>query len=644
MRLLFFFTLMSSCAYGQMRDVHAGNKAISEWERRAHVRLMSREPGTAASNNFNVHHYRCEWEADPAVRYIKGKVTAGFIITQTTNSISLDLHNQLKVDSVKQRDNSIVFTQSNNVLNVQLTNTIYSGARDSISIYYKGVPPNTGFGSFIQDKHAGVPVIWTLSEPYGARDWWPCKNGLDDKADSVDVFITHPSAYKAASNGLLQSEMPLEGGSKTITHWKHRYPIATYGICLAVTNYNIFNRSVKIDDIDLPMVTYCYPENQSEFEAGTQNCLDAIQFFHEKLGAYPFIKEKYGHVQFGWGGGMEHQTSSFMVNTNELLVAHELAHQWFGNKITCGSWEEIWLNEGFATYMERLYNENKYPEFAIGERKAVVEQITSKADGSVMVIDTNNVSRIFDFRLSYNKGSFLLNMLRLKLGDDAFFTALRQYLEDPLLKYGYARTTDLQRHLESASGQSLKTFFDQWYRGEGYPSFHIQWSSVGSRAVQFKIRQSTSHPSVGFFDIPVELTFKNGVQSKKLRVEPTINNQVFIRDIGFMPDTVLVDEDCQIISKGNTSKRLSGGNTGDPYVEVFPNPIQQPFHIYLQNFKTEHVRIVLYGSDGRLVYARDVELINGAEFMEIPVQYLAKGRYILKIVSGDLMITKQLIK
>lgn len=643
MRLILFFLMLGLTAGAQMKGSWAKSSYIVDLEARRHRILMNRGPGTSASNNFNIHYYRCEWEVDPSIRYIKGKVTPGFITTESTKNISLDLDNQLKVDSIIHRNKKIGFNQVNNVLKIEFDQLINADVIDSVSIYYKGIPPNTGFGSFVLEQHVGVPVMWTLSEPYGARDWWPCKNGLDDKTDSIDIFITHPSGYKAASNGMLQSEIAVEGGTKTITHWKHRYPIVTYCICFAVTNYSVFNRSVKIDNVDLPMVTYCYPENQSAFEAGTQNCLDAISYFHKTLGPYPFIKEKYGHVQFGWDGGMEHQTASFISNTDETLTAHELSHQWFGNKITCASWEELWLNEGFATYLSRLYMEQKDPANAVANRRTVVEHITSEMDGSVKVNDTANINRLFDFRLTYNKGSFLLNMLRLKLGDNAFFGALRNYLENPALKYGFARNVDLQKHLEAASDQSLKKFFDQWYSGEGYPSYHIEWSSIGSGGVQFKVNQTTSHPSVGFFEVPLELTFKNNTQRKKILIDSKVNNEIFIRNIGFIPDTVLVDEAYQIISKGNTSKKIAAINTGKPAVEVYPNPIQNPVNVYLHDFTGNNATIRIYGSDGRMVYAKDIVLIDGAEFFQIPFNHLAKGRYIMKIVSGEVVITKQLI-
>jgi aminopeptidase N len=206
---------------------------IAANERPAHARVISTKTVTGSSTNFDVKYYRCEWEIDPALNFIKGKVTVYFVTASAANFISLDLMSNLITDSVKQKNTLLNFQHTNNILQINFTNAIAAGKLDSVSIFYEGVPPNTGFGSFIQTTHSGVPVIWTLSEPYGSRDWWPCKNGLDDKADSIDVFVTHPAQYKAASNGLLQSETL--SGTNITTHWKHRYPIATYLICLAVT-------------------------------------------------------------------------------------------------------------------------------------------------------------------------------------------------------------------------------------------------------------------------------------------------------------------------------------------------------------------------------------------------------------------------
>jgi hypothetical protein len=529
---------------------------IALMEQQGHQRIVARENATLASNNFDVKYYRCEWEVDPAIRYIKGNVTIYYVITAAADFIILDLMDPLVADSVKQNNAKLTKSQSNNTLTINFPGIVNPGTLDSVSIYYRGVPPNTGFGSFVQSTHAGIPVMWSLSEPYGSRDWWPCKNGLDDKADSIEVKITHPVGYKAASNGILQGETISAGGTKITAHWKHRYAIASYLICFAVTNYSVFNNTVQLSTGILPMQTYCYPESLSSFQTGTGNTLNAMQLYDTTFGPYPFMNEKYGHVQFGWGGGMEHQTSTFVTNIGESLCAHELGHQWFGDKITCGTWKDIWLNEGFATYLASLYMEKKYPANTISTRISEINTITSQPGGSVEVDDTTSVNRIFDSRLSYTKGSHLLYMLRWKLGDTVFFNALRNYQTDPAVIYGFARTADLKRNLEQTSGQNLTNFFNQWYSGQGYPTYNIQWANTGSGSVWIKMNQVTSHTSVSFFDLPVALQFKNATQSATVVVNNTSNGEIFIKPLGFVADAVIIDPDAWLISRNNTSTKL----------------------------------------------------------------------------------------
>jgi aminopeptidase N len=484
--------------------------------------------------------------------------------------------------------------------------------------------------------------MWSLSEPYGARDWWPCKNGLDDKADSIDVMVTHPSIYKAASNGLLQSEAAASGG-KTITHWKHRYPIASYLICFAVTNYSVFNNTVQLGNTTLPMQTHCYPESQAVFQANTPKVLEAMQLFHSRFGDYPFIKEKYGHVQFSWGGGMEHQTASFVVSTDENLMAHELGHQWFGDKVTTGSWVDLWLNEGFATHLAAMHMENKYPANIYTNRRNLINNITSVVNGSVKVVDTLNLGRLFNTRLTYNKGCYLVYMLRFVLGDAVFFKAINNYLKDPALAYGFARTADLKKHLEQESGKDLTKFFTQWYEGEGYPSWHVQWSQLGSSNVKIKMSQVTSHASVSFFEMPVALKFKNASQEKTVIVNNTFNNQDFVQQIGFVADTVLIDPEYWIISKNNTTEKTVISNTGEGIAEVYPNPVTSPLNIFLHDFSAPNAEIRIINSKGQLMYRTVLPLFNGTEFLQIPTRAWARGIYAVEIHAAGKKIVKQLI-
>ena len=650
MRLLFILCMLFGTAVSAQTTPEIFNPAgeIALFEKRAHQQISTTGSNNiitnALANNYDVKYYRCEWEVNPSVRFIKGKVTVYFLITTATNNIQLDLMSPLIVDSVKQRNTLLAKQHSNNIITINFPASLNAGVQDSITVFYQGIPPNTGFGSFVQDLHSGTPVMWSLSEPYGSRDWWPCKNGLDDKADSVDIIITAPAQYKAASNGLLQSETLVNGGTQKITYWKHRYPIAAYLVCFAVTNYTVFNNSVLLGGINLPMQTYCYPENLASFQAGTQNVLDALQLFHNNYGDYPFIKEKYGHVQFGWGGGMEHQTNSFVVSINEGLIVHELAHQWFGDKVTCASWEDIWLNEGFATYLTAFYMENKYPANSINARKNVINNITSASGGSVWVDDTTNVGRIFNGRLSYNKGSYLLYMLRWKLGDAVFLKALQQYQKDTKLAYGFANTDDLKRNLEQASGQNLTEFFKDWFKGQGYPTYNVQWSQIGANYVKIKMNQTTSHTSVDFFELPVALKFKNATQEKTIVVDNKTNGEIFIRNLGFIADTVLIDPEYWLVTKNNVSAKVPDAGAGQNTVQVFPNPVQDRFYIYMRNMASATANINLYNAAGQRVYTKAVNLLNGSEYLEIPSANLSRGVYFLRINAGDFKFVKKLIR
>lgn len=288
--------------------------------------------------------------------------------------------------------------------------------------------------------------------------------------------------------------------------------------------------------------------------------------------------------------------------------------------------------------------ENKYPLTARDNRKSEIENITSLPDGSVKVDDTTNVGRIFNGRLSYSKGSFLLNMLRIKIGDSAFFKGIRNYLEDSELKYRYALTSDLQRHLENTSGQSLSRFFQQWFEGQGYPSFHVQWGTIGSHNVKFKINQSTSHISVPFYEMTVPVTFKNATNEKTILIDNTINDEWFLKDIGFIPDTVIIDQDYQIISKDNSSEKIDFPNSGNADAVVYPNPINNAFTVYLHDFKTNEVNIVVYNSIGQTLFKNKFQLVNGAEYININSSKWPRGNYLLQVVAEDVNLTKSLIK
>jgi aminopeptidase N len=607
-------------------------ETIVESERKAAEAWLTSEMGSVASGNYNVHHYRCEWQVDPAVRYIRGKITTRFTMVQTDNSITFDKVNQLNVDSVLYHGNKIVFQQlPNNSLQVQFPAAINAGVRDSVSVFYQGDPAGGGFGAFYTGTHAGVPVMWTLSQPYGAKDWWPCKDGLDDKADSIDIHITHPSAYVASSNGMVVSQQPVNGN--TVTHFRHRYPIATYLVAIAVTNYVVNNDTVRVGNKSYPLISYAYPESAGNFFLFESYSKDAFRIFTQLFGEYPFAAEKYGHTQFHWGGGMEHQTNSFMVNTSPNLSAHELGHQWFGDKVTCGSWQHIWLNEGFATYLTALFLEYGYPSFHRGFLQSTMNSVTSQAGGSVFVTDTTSTGRIFDGRLSYNKGAYVVHMLRWVMGDSAFFRGLRNYLEDPALRYSFAKTPDLQRHLEQSSGKNLSIFFQKWVYGQGYPNYHADWYQAGgSPWVSVKLNQTTSHNSVEFYEMPVALEFRGGTQSATFVVDHRTSGQVFSVNPGFAVDTVIIDPKLWIVSRTKTSRKSAVELLPPNDLQLYPNPSPGDATLRLRNAAGNRLYVQLFNAAGQLLFSREMVTGAGADVqVNIPFTQYARGVYVLSV-------------
>jgi aminopeptidase N len=597
-----------------------------------------------SSSNFNIHYSKFIFKVNPAIRYLDAAVEIHFKTNISTDSIVLDLSFQLIVDSILHNGFKINFLQrANNTLVVYFNSLIFSNQNNGITIYYKGEPGNSGHGSFIQDTHNNIPIIWTLSEPYGSKDWFPCKNGLNDKIDSIDIVIIHPSIYNATSNGVLQSKQTI--ANQSISFFKHRYPIASYLIAIAVTNYTVQQINIPMGNYTLPYITNVYPESVEEFNKLLIPTINALQLFSKSFGEYPFYKEQYGITQFGWGGGMEHQTNSFLSAPDTNVMAHELAHQWFGNKLTCNSWQHIWLNEGFATFAANYFFEktdtSKFSNLLLTQLK----NITSLPDGAVFVNDTSNIGRIFSSRLSYDKAAYVLRMLRFTVGDSIFFETIRNYLNDTLLKYNFVTTNHFKQHIEAVANQDLSWFFNQWIYGEGFPSFNITWSKNNYNWVKIKVNQSTSHHSVPFYRTALPLTFKNNKTQKTIIVQCNTNNQIFWEYLGFEADTVLIDKDVHLISKNNTAAQLSFKKVSLNDVLFYPNPIKDNLFIKFLEPIAQKVNVKIFNSLGQIVYINTFNNIGINTILNIPFSMHLSGIYFINLITeSGVQIFKMLIK
>ena len=648
--IIFLLIINTIAGFSQMRPDNANTIKIAEGEKQA-FRQKTLKSNKSIGCNYDVKYHRFNWYIDPDILYIKGCVTTYFTATKdTVKNISFELSDALTVDSVISHNKKLIIDHSaNDELIIYLGNRILSGTLDSVTIYYQGVPPQDtqGFGSFVKATHGtnpSHPIIWTLSEPYGAKDWWPCKQSLNDKVDSIDLIVTTPKQYRVASNGLLVNET--EQGNDKIYHWKHRYPIAAYLIAIAVTNYAVYSDWVPLTDgKSLQVLNYVYHEDSTVLRGQTALTVPFIQIYTKLFTPYPFIKEKYGHAEFNWGGGMEHQTMTFMGYFQFEITSHELAHQWFGDDITTGNWHDLWLNEGFATYLSGLCYEQYFPDHYYWNlwKKQKIGSITSLPNGSVYVKDTANQNVLFNSRLTYNKGGMILHSLRWIVGDSNFYHALRNYLNDKKLSYGYAINNDLKTHFEAASGMDLKYYFDDWYYGEGYPTYDVKVVENSDNTLSVTLNQTTSDKSVSFFKLPVPVEFKGKNNDTIIRFDNTYSGQSFIVNPGFKVDSVKCDPDSWLIAHYTTSLTVGVKDINiDSRILISPNPAQNTCNIISNGLKIEKIEV--RDMTGRIDLQEFYNVDHAVNSITIDISNLDKSIYVIKVFTNKGIISRKLIK
>ena len=640
-----FYTLALILSFVQIfsQNEEAERKSMikSETERYAKMINYNVNPNTL---NYDLKYQRMDLELDPAQSFVIGTVTSHFVPNQNISSIYFDFSNVLTVSEVKYHGTNLTFSQlSTKEIKIDFPTPLASATLDSLSIKYAGTPDTMGSAgdAFTTSTQGGTPVLFTLSEPYGAQEWFPTKQSMNDKIEKFDIKITTPSQYNVASNGKLFSETLLPGNKK-LTFWQTNYPIPAYLVALGITNYTKFNDTMGTPPF--PFVNYVYPSTASNTTsmANINWTKDLMNLYEEYFGPYPYRNEKYGHMQFGWGGGMEHSTMSSMGSFGKGLIAHELAHQWFGDKVTCGAWNDIWLNEGFATYGEHLTNEKLLMTNSqfMSYLQSEIDYITQSAGGSVYVADASlgSVNTIFSGRLSYSKGGYVLRMIKWVLGDAPFYQALKDYHNQPNLAYQYAVTTDLKNSLLQSTGKDFTGFFNDWIYGQGYPSYQIRWNQTPDQVIRFKVAQTQSHSSVNFFELPlpIKVTGTAG-QVVYLVLDHQSNNQYFAEALPFNVASVTFNYDKQIITKGSTVTKdpaiLAVNDVSKKEIKIFPNPVKD--ELFVNGMTSEHA-YQIFSLDGKMLQAGTL-----SSEKSIGVNPLPKGVYLLKLADKTLKFIKE---
>lgn len=629
------FFLYGINLFGQFKN----DMSVSELEKNFHIKKNFRNIANYKSDTtINVNYYKLELALQTAPNLLIGKVTINSVVTVAAiNSLFYDLSNVLTVDSITLTAGATSFSHTNDKIQITLPRSFTQNELTSITVFYHGLPDPTGFGSFEFGSHNSTPVIWTLSEPFGSSDWFPCKNVPDDKADSCDVWLTCAENFTAVSNGLLKEVTTNVNGTKTFK-WHGSYPIANYLISLAVTNYIQYDLYFKYSPTDsMPFNNFIYPEHFTTLKPQIDKTIGMLSFYSSIYGLYPFIKEKYGHVEFGRLAGMEHQTISSMGYWSDDIIAHELTHQWFGDKITCKDWHHIWLNEGFATYGEALYEEHVRGKIGYEGFMQAIMNNAKNAHGSIYVQDIESVEEIFDGTRTYAKGGTVLHMLRNVIGDSLYFASIKRYAVDTTIAYKNAVTEDFQRNVEAVTGQNLNYFFRQWIYGENYPKYNVSMNSSdagnGFYNTAVKIEQEVNiNPA--YFTMPVEikLFFDEGDTTF------TVFNNAQVQTYNF-----LTKQKINIFKVDPNNKILCKITGDEPVTPVsyslsqnYPNPFNPSTTITYQILRSSDVQLKIYNMLGQEIRNFSYENQKDGKYKIIFESFgLSSGTYFYKLTATD---------
>jgi aminopeptidase N len=588
-------------------------------------------------DNYDVKYVHLNLEVNNLNTQIKGVATTNAMVTAASMSeYVFELTQQITIDSFKFNGTLLPVTGSGYLRVASLPQPVAQGAMFTAITYYHGAPSGAGgfFGGGIQNDASpswGADVTYTISESYASRDWWPVKQALQDKIDSSDVWLTVGAGLKAGSNGILEQVVNI-GNGKSRYQWKSRNAIDYYLISFAVSTYIDYSHYMHFDNSTDSMLIQNYIYDNPQTLPFWQDEVDStdmmINYLSGLFGRYPFWKEKYGHCMAPLGGGMEHQTMTTLGTFETSLIAHELGHQWFGDNVTCGTWSDIWLNEGFASYIEYLFNANFHSAAAATDKMNDVHtNVMSQAGGSVYCTDTTDENRIFSSRLSYDKGSAVIHTLRFVAADDnLFFDMLKHYQVQ--FERGTATTEQFRQFVADEYNLDMDTFFTQWIYGEGYPTISAKWNQVNSQ-VTVELSQQTSVPaSVSYFSTPLELKLRSATGDTIVKVNFNAVSKTFTFSWNKSMNGLSIDPNNWILNKTGTIEKdpaLSINELQTSSFVVYPNPANSVWNV--RNLP-EGCDMVLSDISGRILM--NIKAGNKTE-ASIDSGLLPDGVYLLRI-------------
>lgn len=596
----------------------------------------------AETEQYDVHFYNLDLQMTNTSTYLSGSVAIHAKALVQLDSALIELFQSLLVTEIKVNGNVVNYSRVSNKIRVPVN----ANAQENfvIDVAYAGTPPTAqtnplgGSGLTAGSSPSwGNKVVWSLSEPFSAYEWFAVKQSLTDKADSCAVAITVPDTCKAGSNGVLEQVLPL-GNGWTRYQWKHHHPIDYYLISVSVAKYVEYNVYANPQGSASPVLiqNYIYdnPGTLPNFIDEINETAAFLELYATQFGPYPFANEKYGHCMAPISGGMEHQTMTTQGFFEKTLTSHELAHQWWGNNVTCASWCDIWLNEGFASYAEYLMLQALYPGQEGNHMNQVHQSVMSQPGGSIWVLDSLNEARIFNGRLSYDKGAGFIHTLRYLIQNDSLFFAALQDFQSTFANET-ATGFDFKNHVANFCNINLDPLFEQWYYGEGFPTYEVHYNQNGNDLF-LQISHTASMPSITpTFTNPISLRIlRQGQADTIIRFEINDNVEYFsLYNFGILAGTIGIDPQNWVMN-GNAGVSLDPtlgftehSSMLNAKLEVYPNPSTDYIAIKGQ---TEILDYTFYDANGKTVQAGTIdkdELID--------VRALQSGAYVLKCVSKN---------
>ena len=635
MRLYFtvvFLLLFSNSSFCQAISESCSKKSNSVKRVRSATLSLQEIQET---EKYDVTFCKLDLEASNTNTQLAGLVEMHIIAKENLDTVVYELFSSFQINRILLNGDSVVFIRKNAA--IYLPVKALKGDKIIIQTAYAGKAPDQATNPFGGAGYSTKTVSgynkrisWTLSDPFSAYEWWPCKQSLTDKVDSVDISITVPDSCLAGSNGVLEKVTILPGGKKRFD-WKHRYPIDYYLISFSVGDYLDYSFYAHPENTADSILIQNYIYNDSTLlknsKAILNNTASYLNYFSQIFTLYPFHKEKYGHCLAPIGGGMEHQTMTTLGMVNDQLIAHELAHQWWGNHVTYSSWKDVWLSEGFATYSEYLMLEKLNPGTEVQKLKGFQNNTLLQKDGSVCVKDTLNASSIFSRRFTYDKGAAIIHILRYIINNDSlFFGGLKAY--QTKFSHSTASVLEFKQVMEAVAKVDLTDFFNQWFYGEGYPTYSAKLID-DNQGKRLFISHRGSSSKTTLFTNPIDISFtrKNNLSDTTIRFDINSNREVFdFSDALQLSATKTIDPKSYILRKTETFTSVVENQIDAP--AIYPNPTHDYLCVDMEKPGVYFIQI--YDMSGKLVLER-----TAGQNIKINVTMLAKGLYSMLVKSDN---------